>query len=410
MKKIILLLVFAPLFLAAQEGMKFEHGLSWKEIQAKAKAENKYIFMDCFTTWCGPCTYMTENIFPTKEAGAFFNANFINVKVQFDTTKNDNEEVKKWFPDMEAINARYKIRAYPTYLMFNPNGEAVHRAVGSSPVEVFVEKGKDAMDPAKQYYPKLKKYEEGDRSAEFLKSFALIAQGAYDLQTANTAATEYIATLTDVYTKDNLEFISKFTSSSKDQGFALMLNNAGKVNAVLGPDKAEQKVMAILLMEKVYPALSKGLRAKKEPNWDSVQTVLAAYPGYREEALAKGKIVYYQNAKDWSGFQATIVAYMEKYGAKASPAELNNYAWTVFENCKDMSCVAQAMEWSKRSFRDKPEPMYMDTYANILHKMGRTQEAIAVQEKAVVLADDKSRKTYQDTLEKMKKGEKTWVD
>jgi thioredoxin-related protein len=404
------LLAFAPLFLLAQDGMKFEHGLSWKEIQAKAKAENKYILMDCFTTWCGPCTYMSQNIFPTKEAGAFFNANFINVKVQFDTTANDSEEVKAWFKDMQEINAKYKIRAYPTYLMFAPNGEAVHRAVGSSPVEDFIAKGKDAMDPEKQYYTQLKRYENGEKDPAFLRKFALVAQAAYDQSVAAKVSAEYIATITDLYTKENLEFLGKFTSSSKDKGFAVMLENPAKVNAVLGAGRAEERVLAIVMQENIYPSMTNALRAKTKPNWDSVSTVVTAkYPTYAEEGVSKAKLLFYQRTQDWPNFQTAVVTYMNKYGSKVSAAELNSYAWTVFENCKDMSCVAQALEWSKRSFAGKEEPMFMDTYANILYKLGKKDDAIAMQKKAIALLKTPAeKKTYEETLAKMEKGEKTW--
>lgn len=192
----------------------------------------------------------------------------------------------------------------------------------------------------------------------------------------------------------------------------MMLDNPAKVNAALGPNKAEERVLAIIMQENIYPSLSKGLRMKTVPKWDSLTTVVSAkYPAYAEEALSKGKLAYYQNAKDWPNFQAAVVAYMEKYGAKASAAELNTYAWTVFENCKDMTCVTQALEWSKKSFKDNKNPMFMDTYANILHKLGRTQEAIPVQEEAIALTTDAaSKKSLQESLDKMKKGEKTWVD
>jgi thiol-disulfide isomerase/thioredoxin len=84
MKKLFLALLLLPFFSFAQheadgKGMKFEHGLSWKEIKAKARAENKYIFMDCFTTWCGPCKYMSANIFPMAEVGDFFNRNYLMI-------------------------------------------------------------------------------------------------------------------------------------------------------------------------------------------------------------------------------------------------------------------------------------------------------------------------------------------
>ena len=66
------------------------------------------VFVDCYTTWCGPCKMMTEEVFPQKEAGDFFNAHFVNVK--FDMEKGEGKELSKQF----------KIRAYPTFLLLNP--------------------------------------------------------------------------------------------------------------------------------------------------------------------------------------------------------------------------------------------------------------------------------------------------
>lgn len=418
MKKLMLLFALVP-FLAGAQGMKFEHGLSWKEVQAKAKAENKYIFMDCFTTWCGPCKYMTENIFPTKEAGEFFNANFINVKVQFDTTKNDNEEVKSWFKDMEAINAKYKIRAYPTYLLFNPDGEIVHREVGASPkIEEFIAKGKNALQPETQYYTQLRKYEAGEKDPAFLKKLAVMAQSAYEMAKANELASAYISTMSDPYTKDNLEFIGKFTSSSKDKGFAMMLENPDKVDAVIGQGKSKARVTSIIISEEVYPQVRKIMTDKtlEVPDFTAAnEKAIRKYPQYASaitDYTDKTKINFYLNKKNWSSFKQEVASYVAKYGEdKISPAELNSYAWAVFENCKDMTCVTEALEWSKKSFKDKENPMFMDTYANILHKMGRTKEAIEVQEKAVAMTtDEASKKELQENLDKMKKGEKTWVD
>ena len=55
-----------------QEGIHFEP-LTFEQAKAKAKAEKKLIFMDCYTSWCGPCKYMTEQVFTRKEAGTYFN-------------------------------------------------------------------------------------------------------------------------------------------------------------------------------------------------------------------------------------------------------------------------------------------------------------------------------------------------
>ncbi len=415
MKKWILVGLILPFFALAQtpessQGMKFEHGLSWTQVLAKAKAENKYIFMDCYTTWCGPCKFMTANIFPLPQVGAFFNDNYINVKVQLDTTANDNDEVKSWFKDGQEIATKYQVRAYPTYLFFDPNGQIVHRAVGSSDAEKFLAKGKDAVTPEKQYYTTLRKVENGQKDPATLRTLSLMALDAYDMPTANKISEAYIQTQSDLFTKENLDFVFKFTSNAKSQGFAMLMNNTEKVNAVLGKGMAEDKLMGIIVQEEVYPVILKR-NATAEPDFASLNSnIEKKYPKFAAEATAKSKVIYYQYKGNWDKFQTEIVAFMKQYGDHANPNELNSYAWAVFENCKDMTCVTEALNWSKRSFKDKESPMFMDTYANILHKLGKTKEAIEWQTKAVTLAGETEKKTYQETLEKMKKGEKTWAE
>jgi hypothetical protein len=138
------------------------------------------------------------------------------------------------------------------------------------------------------------------------------------------------------------------------------------------------------------------------------KTMSEKYPAYAAEVTSKSKVLYFQQRHDWPHFQGAVVAYMQQYGAHATAEELNDYAWTVFQNCPDMTCVADALDWSKRSFNDKPNPGYMDTYANILYKMGKKDDAITWEQKAADLTSGDEKAGYQTTIDKMKKGEKTW--
>jgi len=409
MKKLFLLTFLLPLLAFAQEkGIHFQHGLTWQQVKEKAKAENKYIFIDCFTTWCGPCRYMSANIFPLEEVGNVFNDKFISIKIQLDSTANDNEEVKSWFKDAFAIAKEYNVRAYPTYLFFDPNANIVHRAVGSSDAKEFITKAENAMNPDKQYYALINQYKKGNKEPAFLKKAALAAMDAYDMDNGEMISNEYLATQKDLYTKENLDFISIFTLNSKDAGFKAMLKNPAKADAVLGNGVAEGLIQRIIIKEEI---LNKLHGQQSQADWKNISAGLnKKYPLQAAEALSKGKVMFYQSKGDWNNFQTAVVSYMNKYGAKASVGELNNYAWTVFENCKDMTCVAEALEWSKRSFKDNNEPGLIDTYANILYKMGKKDEAIAWEEKAMNLAGENDKQGFKETLEKMQKGEKTWKD
>ena len=68
------------------QGMVFEpDGTTLEQASAKAKAENKLIFLDCFTSWCGPCKKMARDVFPQEQVGAYMNPRFVNIKIDMES-------------------------------------------------------------------------------------------------------------------------------------------------------------------------------------------------------------------------------------------------------------------------------------------------------------------------------------
>ena len=390
------------------KGVHFEHLPSWAAIKAKAMTENKYILVDCFTTWCGPCRYMRTTIFPQQEAGDFFNDKFISVEVQLDTTAKDNDHVKEWYADAHGIMTQYAIRAFPTYLIFAPDGRVLHRIVGGrSTVKEFIATTRQAFDTTKQYYTQYAQYAQGRRDSAFLRRLAEQSIDLYDLRDGAPVFNAWLATQKSYYTPTAINLMEQFTQSTADAGFTFFFRHGAEVDKVIGAGKAARLVNRILLRQYVLPQLRSA--GAGGPDWQTIQHAIAAkYPVQAAEVTARGKVEYYQSKQDWPHFQTVIVAYMQKYGAHADPQELNDYAWTVFSNCPDMNCVADALDWSKRSFAKEPNPGFMDTYANILYKMGKKDDAIAWEQKALNLTSGDDRANYQATIDKMRKGEKTW--
>lgn len=149
MRKMLLLAFLLPLAAMAQgQGIRFEHGLSWKEVKAKAKKEGKFIFMDCFTTWCGPCKKMSSEVFTEPAVGDFFREKFVSVKVQMDKTSTDDDAVKSWYADAAAIDKAYGVKAYPTFLYFSPEGKLMHMEEGSMGAAMFLDISARALKPA----------------------------------------------------------------------------------------------------------------------------------------------------------------------------------------------------------------------------------------------------------------------
>ncbi|MCS3870718.1 thiol:disulfide interchange protein [Chryseobacterium ginsenosidimutans] len=109
--------IFSALFIGAfafAQGIKFED-TNFKAVLAKAKKENKLVFIDAYASWCGPCKLMVKNVFPQKPVGDYYNAHFVNAKI--DMEKGEGVDLAK----------KYNVKAFPTYLFVDGNGEVVHR-------------------------------------------------------------------------------------------------------------------------------------------------------------------------------------------------------------------------------------------------------------------------------------------
>ena len=113
------------------QGIEFFHG-TFAEAQQKAEKEGKLIFMDAYTTWCGPCRMMAKNAFPNPEVGAYFNKHFVNLKM--DMEKGEGR----------TLGRKYRVVAYPSLFFLKPDGSVAHRAVGMKNANQLIALGKQA--------------------------------------------------------------------------------------------------------------------------------------------------------------------------------------------------------------------------------------------------------------------------
>ena len=131
MKKIVLslvgILVCATMGFA--QGVKFETG-TWSDMLAKAKAENKLIFVDVYTQWCGPCKNVAKNVFPQQKMGDVYNKQFINFQIDAES------------PAGKEFVKQYPVEAYPTFFYINAEGQVINRAVGGKDVDGFLQEAK----------------------------------------------------------------------------------------------------------------------------------------------------------------------------------------------------------------------------------------------------------------------------
>ena len=168
----ILLALVACTIQVQAAGIEFFHG-TWAEGVAKAKAENKKIFVDFFTEWCGPCLNMSLTVFPLPEVGEVYNKNFVCMKI--DAEKGEGVDLSRM----------YGVRSYPSYIFIDPaTEEMIHRSGGNKPAQDFINDTKGAIDPKLSSIYLQEKYKSGNYDAAFLRDYI---RGAKYSGSRNTA-------------------------------------------------------------------------------------------------------------------------------------------------------------------------------------------------------------------------------
>lgn len=105
----------------------------FEEVLAQAKQEDKVVFVDVYTDWCYPCKKMDKKVFTNNEAASFYNKNFINYKL------NAKGQVNK------KLARRYGVRAYPTLVYVNGDGEQLGSSIGYIDAKQLVDFGKEIL-------------------------------------------------------------------------------------------------------------------------------------------------------------------------------------------------------------------------------------------------------------------------
>jgi len=185
--KLFFLLLFIPFYAvsvyAQNRSINFEHG-TMAEALTKATKENKLVFVDCFTVWCGPCKGMAATVFTQDSVADFFNSKFINVKM--DMEKGEGI----------AMAIKYRVEAYPSFLLLDNKGTVVFKFVGGMTSGMFMAKIREGANPKNRIAIMDKRYADGDRSPALLRDYIKVKIEMLEKTLGKTIAEDYFKRLT----------------------------------------------------------------------------------------------------------------------------------------------------------------------------------------------------------------------
>lgn len=451
---------------AAQEtGINWTTGLSWEQVKQKAKQENKYIFIDAYTTWCGPCKAMDKYVYPNDTVASFFNEKFISVKAQMDVTDKDDQRIRDWYDDATTIRTEYVVEAYPSFIFLSPEGKIVQKEQGYRPVQQFIAIGNDALkpgrtynDPYKGYNRLVAEYKQGIKHYDSMPMMIRTASKINDADLAREMFKDHLDYASELnedqrYTKDNIALWSSYVLKLDSKALQFFLKDYDKIDKVMGnkgwAENAVYKTIKGRIIDSFY-RMQKGvttiITGKKVPNseimfmrlperadgkiepdyveadWKKLKRMIREYfsEDITTKSVSKAKMSWYAQHQNMTSYSKTFFSQLDK-----SPPNdfdrvtmemdiINQRAWETFLYVNEKKLLNKALAWMDKILKHGANKYnWLDTYANLFYKLGRTNEAIEWEEKAYNVRISNGEgidNPYKNVIEKMKKGEPTYVE
>lgn len=419
--------------LALAQGINFEKG-DWKSVREKAIKEKKLIYLDVYTTWCGPCKMMARNYFPNEKAGALYNKHFVNY--QLDAEKGEGI----------AVAGEYNVTGYPTNLFLEAStGKIVYRTSGMpTELEGFLENANTAIEESKdpmdaEAYDK--KFASGKYDEAFIKKYL---RKNHRLGKDNDAVLDaYLQKFSGSDVSDStLLLLSDYQSGIDNTGYMVMRTNSTRIDKLMKRPGHFEEASSSYFSHSIRKAIDaksekdfdrllarveefdkddpKGMRHYYQEQFyqamgqdDKLYAINVEYANYIA-GLSKEEVAR-QSQKQMESARAQIKWQLEqmntppeqieallqknldrpdiKYGKEITYAnQLNNMAWDVYEkNNKgtvDKEKVTQASVWAKKGMElsevsDDSWVAIADTYAHLVALLGDKKTAREVEQRAI---------------------------
>ena len=378
----------------------FQKG-SWNDMLARAKAENKLIFVDVYATWCGPCKMLDRFVFTDKQVAKTFNTLFLNYKV--DAERGEGR----------TIAQKYMVQAYPTALFVDGNGQLIDSWVGSKPAHEFEQEGqrifrKTPAGMTLSLYDA--SYREGNRQSAFMSMYLRLRRSV-GLETASLLD-DYVKSLpTDsLSTPPITSLLLAHTTTCRGAAFETLFSRRQDIRF--------RRAVDVILSNDVNTA---GLQRDKKL-LESVCRLVDQLETLENAAFSNAThhLTYYATAEDWKAYADQADAFTARHLLPTLTPDsrqqnlasfeknyylLCNIGYYYSQNVKDDTRLRNALSWLTTTNQIFSTSLNTSLRACLHYRLGEREEAIQLQQKAIDMAksagDDTS--SYEATLQKMQK-------
>ncbi len=354
-------LVLLSLVVFAGGGIHFTEG-KWDDIKALAKKEQKYIFVDSYTEWCYWCKVMDKETFTDTTVSNFLNTNFISIKREME---KDEEGI--------AMSMKYHVNAFPTYLVFSPEGILVHKIIGFRPAPQFMEELKKSLTITAGMFPGMSASLDPGYPQFYRESFGTSKKRKYP---ALKTVTDFLDGQKDLYSEVCWSVMWRFSLNEKYENW--VLENRSKLTELYGGEEVDDKISSIISVR-----VDRAGETKDEVAFKAALALIDQYlPDQKENLTMSFSLDFYLKIGEWKKYAAVVQTHVDKNGYK-NGGFINGVSWTIYESCPDKEVLKQAIVWMDSVTTITPEWALMDTYASLLYKDEQYKKAEEVALRAI---------------------------
>ena len=352
------------------QGIEFQ-STEWKEALSLAKEQEKLLFVDSYTTWCGPCKKLSKYVFPDAKVGEMFNSNFVSIKL--DMEKKDGISFGK----------KYPVSAYPTMYFISGDGEVVHKIKGYRKAQDLIAEGERALGKFDNSEKYSEQYEKGERNFEFMLKYIseLNKANKESLKIAN----EYLKENQDLTEDQRAEFLFAAAKETDSSIFEEMISSKETVLKIKSKKEFESKVLT-----SAKNTVDKAIEYDyQELALETIEIVKQHVEKSSAESFEYKSMIKFGLAQ---GNQEQYLESMKKYNKKVCK--------------KDVAASKWAIHSLMNSFRGNSENLVLaEDIAKNLLKQEDIFENLVSYTKLLMLngKKDKARELVQDSIKKTKK-------
>ena len=356
------------------QGISFFEG-SFDEAKALAAKEGKLIFMDSYAKWCGPCKRMSRDVFTAEEVGEFFNANFINLKMDMETEEG------------RLLNKTYKVAVYPTLFILDADGEIILREKGYRDARGLLQVGRKALLPSEsEMLDMADQFQSGQYDVFFLVDYLQALQWTGTEGQSNVMAklAESVSTSDMQIERVQQAFLGYNPVVSGYYPTHILQDYKNVFIDQMGQEAFEEAVLSIVRALWYGATKEEYMRFMTPEDFDTYYDVFKSINSKRYKAeVHLWKMAFAEAFEDWDTYIKSANTFFKSKAGKSDVTTIMNASWTLYH--LDPSYDNQVLSWTNRVIESTPgsgAPYFLQAY--LFMRQENYEKADEVMERCMV--------------------------